>query len=104
MEDKGPFAHALVCVAAGSDGKRLCLLVFGYGKVYSAFVSVQGFLVLVYHKYGIILVSHSDLNFERLGFSSLLIFLANGDILNSWISVFIDTNPADHEALTWGAC
>ena len=52
--------------------------------------------------YGIILVSHSDLNFERLGFSSFLIFLANGDILNSWISVF--TSQTDHEALTWGAC
>ena len=72
------------------------------GQVYSALVYFQGFLVLVYHAYGTLLVSRSDLNFKRLGFSSFLIFLANGDIFNSWISVF--TSLTDHEALNWGAC
>lgn len=49
-----------------------------------SFVPVHSILVLVYHKHDFILISPSALNFERFHCSSLLVFLAHGDIFNSW--------------------
>lgn len=68
----------------------------GCGKVYCAFVSAQGFLVSLYHKHDMILISHQALNLQKLSISSFLIFLANGDIFYPWVSVV--PNLGDHEA------